>query len=667
MKARLKIAACGLVVSLALLSFSTDGNAAAKMPPAAGPAHESSGPSVGEDPAAERYAIQVAAFKAVHRAQKEMARLAAAGGRPFYRHEDTGTKGVWYRVYAGSYATQKEAREAAAALKREGVIGWHIIRKVDASSAMHYGKAGPPAAQGAAAPRPPAPATAADIHTVGREPAAVERAATETAVTPPRRAGAPPAGEPDASSPVRLSLVDAFLYSMEGNREIAVVAFTPQQAREEVIAAESVYDPSVFSEASYRRDPNLESSVLDIVTEDNGVTQAGIRKPLTTGGRISTFMETRYSDLNNSEFERRYKHIVAPTVELRQPLLKNIGGRQEKTAIKIANYQAHISEEEFREKVIDVVSRVGKAYWKLYLARELIAVNRENLEMAQEIERREGERLGRGLSQQLDLERARSNVAARRRTLLKSQEEYLIAMDRLKLILNWGPLRIGSDLEVVPIEEPRTTPLDVDEAQAIETALNNRPEVLMAKQRQKIRQADVELAAHQRLPDLEAFGRYSMSGYGGDFGDAIDDIGPNDEDIWEVGVNFEWPIGNRAANSRYKQKVLRHKQMEAILERIEDDIRLDIRQILHGIATARGEIQTTRMAREAARKVVEGEFVRFEIGQTSNEELLRAQDLLALTDRNYSRAVVEYNIALNELVRAQGVLPDGIRIEDARR
>ena len=662
MKARLKTMAFGLVVGLALLSLPMGGDAATSMPSAAGSIQGPQDASAGEDPAVERYAIQVAAFKDEYRAQKKMTQLAAAGYRAFYRHEDTGAKGMWYRVYAGSYATQTEAREAGARLKGEGVIDWYTLRRIDASADPHLGRAGLPSEKIPVAPRPQASAPHPDIHTVGKLPAAVERADAETTLDTGR-----PAGDPNASSPAQLSLLDAFLYSMEGNREIAVVAFTPQQAREEVVAAESVYDPSIFSEASYRRDPNLESSVRDIVTEDNGVTQAGIRKPLTTGGRISTYMETRYSDLNNSEFRRRYKHIVSPTVELRQPLLKNIGSQQEKTAIKVANYQAHISEEEFREKVIDVVSRVGKAYWKLYLARELIVVNRENLDMAEEIERRERERLGRGISQPLDVERARSNVASRRRTLLKSREEYLIAMDRLKLMLNWGPFRIGSDLEVIPIEIPLTTPLDVVEAQAIEAALDNRPEVLMAKQRQKIRQADVELAAHQRLPELEAFGRYSMSGYGGDFGDAIDDIGPNDEDIWEVGVNFEWPIGNRAANSRYHQKVLRHKQMDAMVERIEDDIRLDIRQILHGIATARGEIQTTRLAREAARKVVEGEFVRFEIGQTSNEELLRAQDLLALTNRNYSRAVVDYNIALNELVRAQGILPDGIHIEGARR
>ena len=103
--------------------------------------------------------------------------------------------------------------------------------------------------------------------------------------------------------------------------------------------------------------------------------------------------------------------------------------------------------------------------------------------------------------------------------------------------------------------------------------------------------------------------------------------------------------------------------METIIQRIEDEIRLDVKQALHGIDTARGEIEATRLARDAAVKVVEGEFTRFEIGQTSNLELLRAQDLLALSSRNFTRAVIDYNLALHELERAQGVLPEGVTME----
>jgi len=240
-------------------------------------------------------------------------------------------------------------------------------------------------------------------------------------------------------------------------------------------------------------------------------------------------------------------------------------------------------------------------------------------------------------------------------------------MDRLKLLLNWKQLRIDSDYDVIPIQTPQTTPLSVDEMEVIETALKDRPEIIKAKQELKIRQAGEELALNLRLPKLDAFGRYGVSGYGEDFGGAVDDVSFNEDNVWEVGINFEWAIGNRSAKSQYQKNKLKRLQAKSQLESLEDDIKLDIRQVLQRIATSRGEIEATRLAREAAGKVVEGEFTRFDIGQTSNLELLRAQDLFAVTSRSYLRALTDYNIALHELSRAQGALPDGVTIDDARR
>jgi len=59
---------------------------------------------------------------------------------------------------------------------------------------------------------------------------------------------------------------------------------------------------------------------------------------------------------------------------------------------------------------------------------------------------------------------------------------------------------------------------------------------------------------------------------------------------------------------------------------------------------------------EAAEKVVAGEFARFDIGQTTNEELLRAQDLLAVTSRNFMRAVVDYKYRLGRTHTGPGDL-----------
>ena len=525
------------------------------------------------------FAIQVSALPDLSRVQNEVSRLRDKGYDPYYRFEDTGSKGMWYRVYVGKYPTHEEARQTAERLVEQRVVKSYLLRKMLAEKDILYSVA-PPDTGFSPVYRQGDEGGGAAAHTgFGQAPTdtKVGQAAAVTAVPSASiraasgdgsdRAGSPP----PQSTAFELTLMDAIRYSLEGNREIDVAAYDPKQAQAQLEGEESVYDPRLFADSTFRRDPNLDSSVIDIVTEDDGRARAGFRKPLKTGGTLSTYLEARYADLNNSVFPRTYKHIVAPTVELQQPLLNNIGSKKEQTAIKIANYRANISAADFRRKVIDVTTSVATVYWKLYLFKELIDINRVNLDMAEEVHRRESERFARGLSQQLDVQRARSNAQVRRSTLLRSHEEFKLAMDRLKLLLNWREFNIDSNAAVIPIESPETTPLVPDETEAIETALINRPEIIRAQQELMIREVDERLAAHQRLPTLDAYGRYSVSGYGNDHDRAWSDLSVNDDDIWEVGLQFEWAFGNRAAESQYRRKSLSRLQANAQIEALGGD------------------------------------------------------------------------------------------------
>jgi len=199
-----------------------------------------------------------------------------------------------------------------------------------------------------------------------------DKAAPATAVS-----GAQPLPLPEPAA-VRLTLMDAIQYGLEGNQDIKVVSFTPQATREELSGTESVFDTEVFADSSFRRDPNLQSSVTNIVTEDSGVVETGIRKPLGTGGSITASLEGRYGNLNNADFDRVFRYTFAPTLEFRQPLLKNVGAREQYSAIKIAKYQVNISEEEFRQEVLEIVARVARGYWQLFLLGELVKIDEQN-------------------------------------------------------------------------------------------------------------------------------------------------------------------------------------------------------------------------------------------------------------------------------------------------
>jgi outer membrane protein TolC len=556
---------------------------------------------------------------------------------------------------------------------QKAYLGSYTAEVVDNGLRIQVGDAAGPqgSALKPASGEPPSAPSQPPTTALVRELAAVQTAAPTIMQLPGRHDGSPgtpgtgPSVSPAEAAPqtVRLSLLDAIRYSIEGNHDIRVVSYAPQQAQEELTSAKSVYDPSVFAEGSYRRQPDLTTSVDDIAMEDTGVAQAGVRKPLPTGGSLSAYLETRYEDFVDADVKRRYRNIFAPTVELRQPLLKNIGSQKEKTAIQVANLQAGISEEEFRQKVIEIATKVSRVYWQLHLYRALAKIDQENLGMAEEVYRRETVRLSQGISKPLDVQRARSNAQARRSTLLQSEQRLQLVMDQLRLLLNGSNLTIDSKAEIIPVEEPQLEPIEVDEIKLIDTALAGRPEIKKATKEFEVRKAEEDLASHQRFPNLDVFGRYGVSGYDRDFTGSVEDTKLNDDDAWAVGVSFEMPIGNNAAEALYRKKRLGRKQAKVQVERERDQIKLDVKQVVLAISYASGEIDSTRLAMEAAEKVVAGEFARFDIGQTTNEELLRAQDLLAGTSRNFIRAVVDYNIALAELWRAQGTLPHAVSIE----
>lgn len=510
-----------------------------------------------------------------------------------------------------------------------------------------------------------------EIHIYGNVREAVRTVAAAPPVPAPATvskrkpvdAGVSGVESPPGPETIRLSLFDAIRHGLEKNQEIRVVAYTPQQAQEGLADAKSIFDPEFFTEGTFRRDPNLQSSVTRVVMEDDSLVQTGVRKPLGTGGSVSGALAMNYGDLINAEVDRTYRYTFAPTFEVRQPLLKNIGGREEKAAIKIANYQVGISKESFRRKVIDIATRISRSYWQLYLLRDFAVIDRQNFEMAEEVYRRETVRVTQGLSQQLDVERARSRAESRRGNLIKSKERMRVGMDQLKLLINWSNVTIDSDVLISPVDEPDTTPVDVQEKEAIEKAFQQRPDLLQARQRVNIRMVEEDLTEHLKLPTLDVFGRYAVSGYGREFSTAVDNTAFNDEDAWAAGLNFEYPIGNRSNAAKARRKKLERRQSEEQVARLRNQIKQEVKEVLASIEHAKENIKSTQIARESARKVVEGEFTRFDIGQTTNVELLRAQDLLAATSRSFIRSIVDYNIALAELKRVQGELPQGVSIE----
>ena len=220
-------------------------------------------------PPASRYVIQVGSFPRLTAAEDAIAGLREKGCDAQYRFEDTGSKGMWYRVYTGNFETLSEARQAAEKLKADGVIKAYLVKKVAAQTE-------PPPDVAFTAPVKAPAKPLLEQETAGGVQAAFPAAAVSSPAAA-TRSDFNLAQEPEPEGPrVRLSLMEAIRYTLQGNREIKVTAYDPLQAQADMESSQSVYDPLLFADANYRRDPNLDSSIIDIVTEDDSRSRAGI-------------------------------------------------------------------------------------------------------------------------------------------------------------------------------------------------------------------------------------------------------------------------------------------------------------------------------------------------------------------------------------------------------
>ncbi|MBN1847910.1 MAG: SPOR domain-containing protein [Deltaproteobacteria bacterium] len=82
----------------------------------------------------DKYYIQVGSFRIKINADSLIHRLEKAGYKASMKYEAVNGKGNYYRVYISGYASDKDAQNAAQALKKSGIISGYVIKAGDEPS-----------------------------------------------------------------------------------------------------------------------------------------------------------------------------------------------------------------------------------------------------------------------------------------------------------------------------------------------------------------------------------------------------------------------------------------------------------------------------------------------------------------------------------------------------
>lgn len=493
---------------------------------------------------------------------------------------------------------------------------------------------------------------------------------------PPPQAGAAPAAPAATGRPapvagdVRLTLTEAIRLALAHNPDIQIAGYLPTAAEADLVTARAVYDPAVFLSNTLGRNDRPIQSTLDTgqatrgsLIEDTWAFRGGLKQHTATGGNAAIYQELNYLDSNSVFVLPNPQYTSRLNFEWQQPLLKGLGDTDNQAAIKIANLAAGVTLQDFRLKVIEIASRVAAAYWQLAFEREASRIARDNRDMAREVLRREKVRADRGLSNDMNTARASAAASLREADVVRAENRARIASDALKALLSAPELPVQGEAVLIPADPPRFFLVDVNRTAAMTTALARRPELDRARAALEAGGIRVDAATRNLLPKLDATLRYTLNGLGNDMGASMEMQQFNGPFTWVAGLEFEVPLGNRAAQADQWKRRAEVDQSRLQIDALTDQILQEVSAAVRTIFQGRDEVEITEAAVASARKLVKAENVRYELGDVSNDELLRAQDTLTLAEREHLQALVTFNLALVDLARTRGTLVEDRGVE----
>jgi hypothetical protein len=488
-------------------------------------------------------------------------------------------------------------------------------------------------------------------------------------------------------------------------RTIQDPAITETDPRFGVEAALSQFDTHFTTSGYFEKNDRALNNVFfgggtRLLRQDGNVYQSQLTKRTATGAQLSLTNNTDY-DSNNAPGNLFYSSWTTNIeAQVRQPLLAGGGIEYNRiygpngipglpAGVMLARVNTEQSLTDFEIGVRNFISDVENAYWDVYfayrdldakiLARDaaldtwrrvnaLHAAGKRGGEAQQEAQSREQyfrfqEEVQNALTGRA-VEGTRSNNGSGGGTFRGSSGVH-VAERRLRLMIG---VHISDGRLIRPSDEPKLSKAVFDWDVVLAESLTRRPE--LRKQKWLIKRREMEVSATKNLlmPRLDASGRYRWRGFGkqlitytdpsdrGQFASAWGNLLEANFQEWQLGLEFEVPLGFRHAHNAVRNYELQLARERAILNEQEREVVLDLSNSIAELNRSYTVMQTNHNRRISAKQQLAAiQAIDDPTPQTLYLEL-ESQRRLADAETQFYRALVEYELAIKNVHFEKGSL-----------
>jgi outer membrane protein len=458
---------------------------------------------------------------------------------------------------------------------------------------------------------------------------------------------------------VNLTLKQAIKMAVEKNLDVKAELYNPASAEADIRSSKGIYDPVVNFNTNYEESTTQPASIFlagttlqrtKILSVDPGISQL-----IPYGGTLGLVFNNTWNR-NNSSPERGFLNDYWQSeisLNFTQPLLKNFGKDATELNISVAKYNKEGSLEQFKSKLIATVAQVRTQYSQLYSLRENLEVKKTSLALAEKILNDTQAQVKAGVLPAMEILNAQFGVATMQKNLIDAERAVKDQVDSLRLLLQ---LPEGSD--IVPVDTPFLGPYQVDESSLIRKALTDRPDLKQLQVTLKTNELQSRVARNQTLPDLNLSANTSLTGLDLTYSKDLDRMVSAKYPVWSVGLQFSYPLGNRAAENAYIKSKLMVGQTRTQVKSLEDTIANDVRNAIRALQSSYKQLDVTNRGSAYAEEVLQAYIKKQKVGLATSKDVLDVENNLVTAQGNRIQAVADYNNAITALWQATGELLD---------
>src|SRR3954470_11822700 len=507
------------------------------------------------------------------------------------------------------------------------------------------------------------------------------------AADPSSRLQTPATAQPGTTNDNRpvvgLTLDDAVKFALERNLDIAVQRLNPEINDIAYASIKSVYHPSVTSLISTQSTTAASTSttsggsaagqpIIVGTTNYNG----GLAQSIPWGGGSPTVTlnnpkntTTSLNTLFNPTFQPSWSGTYV------QPLFRNLTIDSTRRSLQVTKINRDISDVQLRATITNTLSNVRNAYWDYVFSVQAVDVAQQSLDLAQRLVRDNQTRVEVGTMAPIDVVQAQSQAATARQNLVAAQATMRTAELVLKRLIVGGTNDPNWSVRLDPVDRPDFVPQTFDIEAAVRRALSERTDIAIAKKNLDVNDVTLKFLVDQMRPQADFVATYGLVGVGGaqytydptatgvnrvpigsipgGYANALSTLFGTNYPRWTAQLNFSYPLGTSAQEANVARARVQQNQVQAQMKQIELQVATEVTNAVTTATSNAERVQAAQSARELAQKQLEAEQSKFEVGMSTNYNVIQSQRDLATAQNNELQAILNYRKSLVELERVQ--------------